>query len=122
MTQQPQRIGGLAGSQLDPSIVEWGDQAARNLAARTKKQKRDAERVRVRVDVHLWLKEALAAVAKTEDTSTSQLASFLLAWGLYMYATTPELRQAITDAKRVSRTPKTLWNLEIPEEIANHFG
>lgn len=116
---QPKRIGGLTN--LDPDVAAWQGQAARNVAARTKKQKRDAERVRVRVDVPPWLKEALAAVAKTEDTSTSQLASFLLAWGLYMYATTPELREAITNAKRVSRTPKTLWNLEIPEEIKDHF-
>jgi len=114
-----QRIGGLTN--LDPDVVAWRDQAASNLATRTAKQKRDAARVRVRVDVPSWLKAALAAVASAEDTSTSQAGAFLLAWGLYMYATTPELREAILSAKRVSRTPKTLWDLKIPEEIEKHL-
>lgn len=110
-----ERKGGL--QRLDPGVVAWQAEAARNKMARTQKQKRDAARVRVKMDVPLYVKEALAVVAAEEGTSSSQLCGYLLAWVLVLYRTKPRVREAIQLAKEVSRTPRNDFDLVIPVEL-----
>ncbi len=109
-----QRVGGL---RLDPAVVEWQQTAARNMAALTKKQRRDRQRVRIRYDVPPWLKTAVEAVARELDTSDSQAGAFFLAWGLAAYRRgDPELLEALENAKEANhRSPRFVYDLRIEE-------
>ena len=114
MTTKARRQGGL---QIDPAVAKWQDTAALNLAALSKKQRRDRERVRVKYDILPEMKAAIEAEAKEIDTSASQVAAFLLAWALKEYAAgNADLRQAVRDAMMTARTLKFAHNLTIPEE------
>jgi len=113
MTTRAKRQGGL---QIDPAVAQWQEEAAQNLAALSKKQRRDRDRVRVKYDILPEMKAAIEAEAKQIDTSASQLAAFLLAWALKEYAAgNPDLRQSLRDAKMTARTLKFSYNLAIPE-------
>lgn len=113
MTTKAKRQGGL---QIDPAVAQWQEEAAQNLAALSKKQRRDRDRVRVKYDVLPEMKTAIEAEAKQIDTSASQFAAFLLAWALREYAAgNVDLRQGLRDAKMTARTLKFAYNLTIPE-------
>lgn len=113
MTTKAKRQGGL---QIDPAVEKWQEEAALNLAALSKKQRRDRDRVRVKYDILPEMKAAIEAEAKEIDTSASQVAAFLLAWALNEYAAgNSDLRQALRDARMTARTLKFSYNLTIPE-------
>lgn len=113
MTTKAKRQGGL---QIDPAVAKWQEEAVENLAALSKKQRRDRERVRVKYDILPEMKLAIETEAKLVDTSASQLAAFLLAWALKEYAAgNSDLRQAVRDARMAARTLKFSYNLTIPE-------
>ncbi len=79
---QPKRKGGL---RLDPSVVQFQQQAASNKAAQTPRQRYDAARTRVRADVPEWLRDELDAIAEELSTSRTQLGAFLWAWAATRY-------------------------------------
>ena len=105
-----ERKGGLG--KLDPAVVAFQKKGAANPAAQTKKQKKDAKRVRVKLDVPEELKRRLTEAAAAEETSLSQLAGFLLDRAMGQYETDEALRDAIFEAKVPSRSMKIRWNLE----------
>lgn len=108
-----ERKGGL---RLDPSVQEWLREAARNPAAMTAKQRWDSRRQRASYDLVVEIQEAVKAVARQEDTSASQVAEMLLAYGLIAYAEgKEELLEAIRAMKVPARTPRFSWNLELPD-------
>jgi hypothetical protein len=115
------RKGGLTSGRLDPSVVEWQKTAAQNLAARTQKQAYDAARVRVKLDLPRWLKEALAALAAELGTSSTQLGAYCLAVMLHNLLIDEECRGAVEEARRASRTPRNDYDLGIPDEIERFF-
>lgn len=112
-----ERVGGL---RLDPAVAEWQRTAATNKAALTKKQRRDRERVRVRLDMSPGLKKRLEKAAAEEGTSASQLGTFLLAWVMKHWEDEEseigrELREMVFEAKVPSRSMQIEWNLEIED-------
>ena len=109
-----QRVGGLT---LDPAVVEWQQTAARNMAALTKKQRKDRKRIRVRYDVPPWLKTAVEQAAEVLETSASQAGAFFLAWGLAAYRRgDPDLLEALENAKEANhRSPRFVYDLRIEE-------
>ena len=82
MARRGERKG---GARLDPSTAAWLDNAAKNLATRTKKQLYEAQRVRVRLDVPDWLKDRYTKLAEDHNTSVNQLGTFALAWWLLLH-------------------------------------
>lgn len=110
------RRGGLSG-RLDPEVEKFRDKAARNLATRTKKEEYDANRVRLKLDIPAWLKAALKAEAKRQDTSMNQLASYLLAGGLFLLNTTEHIQLALDKAKRPSQALRINFDVEISDDI-----
>ncbi len=110
---KPQRQGGI---RIDPATAAWQQSAATNPAARSRKQTRDAERVRIKLDVPEYLKDAIMQKAQAEDTSGSQLAAFLLAWAMRESRRNPALAGAIEASKRRARSITFEWDLAIPEE------
>jgi hypothetical protein len=91
MVKRDGLVGGLGRARgTDPRVKRLLEGAASNLAARTSKQRRDAERVRVKLDVPETVKAMLAETAGEINTSSSQLGAFLLAWGLVLCLTGDE--------------------------------
>ena len=78
-------IGGVGGG-TDPAVAAMLESRARNRSARSKKQCRDSERVRVRLDLPAVLKVALEDAAGRYGTSMSQLGAALVADGLIRLA------------------------------------
>ena len=78
-TPKGERKGGI---HVDPAVAEWQQGAAPNVAALTKKERRDRQRVRVKADLPVEVKTAVERVAGEAETSESQLVAFLVAWGL----------------------------------------
>ena len=104
MTKRPatQRVGGL---RADPDTVEWLERAATNQAARTPRQRHDAARIRVRIDVPRWLIDRLDQLASDQNTSRNQLAAFLLAWAAARYLEQdPDLDALLAAAATPSRS------------------
>jgi hypothetical protein len=119
ITTKNQRVGGLATQTIDPAVVQWVVAAAENKAALSKKQRQDRQRVRVKYDLPPWLKQSIEALANDDqfDTSASQAAAFLLAYGVHrLRCGDQELRNALMAAKEPARTLQFSWNLVIPEE------
>lgn len=79
MTRRPDRRGGI---RVDPAIQRLMDDAASNRATRTPRQLRDAERVRLRLDVPSAVKTRLAARAAEYHVSMSNLGAALLWYAL----------------------------------------
>ena len=117
MTPKRERRGGL---RVDPAVAEWQRTAAENVAALSRKQRRDRRRVRVRLDMPPGLKERIEAAAQAEGTSVSQLGAFLLNWLMAHYEDPEseiggELRARVEGARAPSRSMKIEWNLEFEE-------
>lgn len=110
------RKGGLSGD-LDPDVAALIKGATRNLAARTQKEEYDANRVRLKLDIPAWLKDALAAAAAEQDTSMNQLASYFLACSLMLLHTRDEIQAALNDAKRPSQALRINFDVVIPDDI-----
>lgn len=116
---QKKRVGGL---RADPEVVAWQQQAAVNTAALTKKERADRRRVQVKYDISeelggAELKGRIEEAAKSEGTSASQLASFLLGWVMDRWEDEEseigaELRERVDEAKVPSRSMRIEWNLE----------
>lgn len=116
MAADRKRRGGLG--RVDPAVEAWQQGAAENPATVSAKRKRDRARTRLHIDVDEKLKAALVALTglEREDTSLSQAAELLLAYGLREYArAVPELRRAFREGREPARTPRFGWNVEIPE-------
>jgi len=112
MAAKGERKGGVG---IDPAVAQWQAEAATNLAALTAKQRKDRQRVRVKYDLDPAQKAAVETAARTEETSASQLAAFLLAFALREYhAGNAELRSALDAGKTPSRTPHFARNLDAP--------
>lgn len=91
--------------QTDPAVADWISNAATNKAARTNKQKLDANRVRIRLDVPERLKQLLAQAAEMQNTSTTQLGAFLLCSALIeYYSDEPWLHEWLDNSQRTSRS------------------
>lgn len=89
----------------DPDTIAWLTNAARNRAAMTAKQLKDAARVRVRFDVPAPIKNRFAALAAELNTSTSQLGAFTVMWFILGYERTdPHLDQLLNESFRESRS------------------
>lgn len=113
MVKKRERKGGL---RIDPGVREWLQEAARNPAAMTAKQRWDSRRQKATYDLPTHIQEAVKAVARKEDTSASQVVEMLLAYALVAYARgEEELKGAFWDNKTPARTPRFSWNLELPE-------
>ena len=69
----------------DSDTLSWLQDATPNRTAMSKRQRYEAKRVRVRLDVPPEVKEALALLASKLSTSSSQVGALLLAWGLLQY-------------------------------------
>jgi len=112
------RVGGL---RVDPETKAWMDDAAENTSALTKKQKKDRQRVRLRIDCerYPWLKDAIEAAAEHHDTSASQMAAFLMAWGLRLWMQSDaELIDELLSNLKPSKTLRFDRNLDMPREVA----
>lgn len=113
---KPSRMGGLA---VDPNVAAFLKDAAPNVAAMTDKQRADMARVRVKYDLPPDLKESIETAAAEVGTSASQLAAWLLAWGMQAYqGDDPQLRDAIEAHKRRARALRFAWDLALPEAPA----
>jgi hypothetical protein len=115
MGDKPKRVGGV---RVDPGVAEWQRSAATNLAALSRKQLADRARVRVKADLLVEVKQAVAAEAERLETSESQVVAFLLAWALHELRTgNTELVEALETARAYSRALRFLFNLEIPDRF-----
>ena len=111
------RVGGLGKVAVDPAVASMLKGAAVNTAALTKKQRRDRKRVHVMYDLKPETKRAIVETARKQGTSASQLAAFLLEFGVKeLCAGNPELAAALRDGKSASRTMKFSWNLDAPDD------
>jgi hypothetical protein len=113
MSPAPRRKGGL---QVDPAVADFGRPAVQNRAAASSRQRAEAERERLKIDLPASVKETLAAKAKSLDTSQSQLAGWLIAYALDRAGADPELAAMLEGARVSARSLNFRWNLEIPEE------
>jgi len=114
-----QRQGGMS---IDPGVKQWVREAPPNLAALTAKQRQDRARVRVKYDLKPELKAAIEQAAEAEETSSSQLAGFLLSWAMRAYrAGDAELRAALKAGKSPARTPRVSYNLEFNGDNGGDF-
>jgi hypothetical protein len=119
-----QRKGSL---NLDPAVVKWQSTAAENQAALTDKQKRDRARTRIYIDVDAGLKEVIEKIADIdhEDTSMSQAAEMLLAYGAVVYFEGQELLHEAFRVSRVpARTPRFAWHVSLPcawQRFLDHY-
>jgi len=96
----------------------------RQEARRAKKRARDRKRHRVLFDWPVWLIEAVSRIADREGVSKSQAAAFLMRLAVLIYENGTSIWPVLTQVvgpvemgayKRVSRTPRWEWGLEIPE-------
>ena len=77
-------------SGLDPDVKTWAASAARNRAARSKRQVKDDKRIRIKLDIPEPIKDALTATAIDLGASVSQLAGWLIADALLTYYASDE--------------------------------
>lgn len=114
MTTKGERKGGL---RVDPAVAEWQQGAATNVAALTKKERRDRQRVRVKADLPVEVKTAVELVAGEAETSESQLVAFLVAWGLKRLRDGDrELVAALEGAKTWAKALRFKHDLTIPDD------
>jgi len=75
-------------------------------------------RVRAKYDLPLWLKDELEAAARDPrvDTSTSQLAAFLLALGLHQLRARPRTLAELQENRSPARSLRFSCNVDIPEK------
>ena len=66
-------------SGLDPDVKTWAASAARNRAARSRRQVKEDRRIRIKLDIPEPIKDALTTTAADLGTSVSQLAGWLIA-------------------------------------------
>ena len=99
----------------DPAIAELLRGSVENRAALTRKQKRDRARSKATYDLPPGLQRAVAAVARREDTSSSQVVALCLAYALAAYVGEEPGLMAGLSQRRPARTPRFSWNLEMPE-------
>jgi hypothetical protein len=101
---------------VDPGVAEWQRGAATNMAALSRKQRADRERVRVKSDLPVEVKQAVAAEADRLETSESQVVAFLLAWAVReLRAGNPELCAALDAARVYSRALRFLYDFPVPD-------
>ena len=94
-------------ARIDPAVSALVDEAKRRhkTKAQLTKADRDAERVRVRLDVPQWLKDVLGRAAAQQDTSMNQIGAFLLAYAISLYAgQDAALLEALDNAKTTIRS------------------
>lgn len=114
MAKSETRIGGLTAIVVDPAIAEFQQNAARNRAAMTRRQRYDAARKRVRTDCPQWLIDRLDAIAAELNTSRNQLGAFLLAWAVHRYQQhDPELDELLNSSMVISRSINVDCNLDL---------
>jgi len=76
----------------------------------------DRARVRVKADLPVEVKQAVAAEAERLETSESQVVAFLLAWALHeLHVGNSELTEALETARVYSRALRFLYDLPIPD-------
>ncbi len=123
------RVGGLRDivatlpsdappERLDRDVQAWLNTAAENPGALTAKQRQDRARVRCIMDLDPETKGALAVVTDMSglDTSMSQLANLLLAYGLREYLRgNSEVQSAIEDGRTLARSPRIAYKLHPPD-------
>jgi len=90
--------------------------AVRNKAALTAKQRWDRKRVRRTFDLNPTVIAALRAVAEKEGVSMSKLANFLLARVLLTYFEDPAMARALDLHKRPVYTSQFDWVPDPPED------
>jgi len=113
MADKPSRVGGV---RVDPAVAAFQQSAATNVAALSRKQLADRARVRVKADLPVEVKQAVAAEAARLETSESQVVAFLLAWALHELRTgNTELVEALETARVYSRALRFLYDLQIPD-------
>lgn len=113
MADKPSRVGGV---RVDPAVAAFQRSAATNVSALSRKQLADRARVRVKADLPVEVKQAVAAEAARLETSESQVVAFLLAWALHeLRAGNPELAEALETARVYSRALRFLYDLPIPD-------
>ena len=112
MADTPKRVGGV---RVDPAVAQWQHGAATNVAALSGQQKADRARVRVKTDLPVAVKAAVAAEAERLATSASQVVAFLLAWALHeLHTGNPELAATLTEARVYSHALRFMYDLPIP--------
>jgi len=111
------RQGRKKYSGLDPAVAGYLKQGAvRNKAALTSKQRRDMQRKRATYDMEPVVKAMVERIAKSEETSASQIAELFLAFAIRAYLRKdPELLDALEDRTRAN-TPRFQFDLHLPEE------
>jgi hypothetical protein len=119
MADKPMRVGGV---RVDPAVAAFQRGAATNVAALSRKQLADRARVRVKADLPVAVKQAVAAEAARLETSESQVVAFLLAWSLHeLHAGNAELVEALETARVYSRALRFIYDLQIPGAfLADH--
>ncbi len=87
-------------------------QRARSMSkAERREAQRQADRVRVTLDVPDWLKARLMEAAEEEMCSASSLAAYLLMDGLRRWR-----RGEVDPPKTPSESPRFEWLVDVPEE------
>jgi len=115
MTKRGERKGGL---QVDPDLEEQRKRAVPNRAAGTWRQRYDADRVRVRVDVPEWVKGRLGELADEYGTSATQLGAFALAWWLLEHERGNEdLREVLANSLELSRALRISRDVSLEEIV-----
>ncbi|HUX76965.1 MAG TPA: hypothetical protein VMY40_10040 [Anaerolineae bacterium] len=115
MTKRGERKGGL---QVDLDVERQLEQAVPNRAAQTWRQRYDADRVRVRVDVPEWVKGRLGELADHYGTSATQLGAFALAWWVLEHERGNEdLREVLADSLEVSRALRISRDVSLEEIV-----
>lgn len=113
MTTKSERRGGL---RVDPAVAEWQQSAPTNVAALTRKERRDRQRVRVKADLPVEVKRAVERVAGEVETSESQLVAFLVAYGLKRLRDGDQgLVAALAGAKTWAQALRFKYDLVIPD-------
>ena len=116
MAKKRERVGGAR--RADPDTEAWSDRATPNLAAMSRKQRYDRERIRVRIDTDEVVKQLLAQVSAEQGTSSNQLGSLLMAWGLLQFVQgNEELLSIVSESRRTSRNMRVDFDIIIPDEI-----
>jgi len=116
MTKRGERKGGLPKG--DPAIEKALEQAVLNRAAATWRQRYDADRVRVRLDVPEWVKGRLGELANEYGTSATQLGAFALAWWLLEHERGNEdLREVLASSLEVSRALRIARDVSLEEIV-----
>lgn len=103
-----------AGLRTDPKISQLLQDSVENRAALTQKQKRDRARKKATYDLPPQIQEAVTAIAKQEDTSTSQIVGIFLAYAVEQYKQKEKNLIEGMAERSPSRTPRFSWNLHVP--------